>query len=209
LWGYLPPEDFADHAVHVCKLYNDALFMPEVNYLGSTVLKRTMQNWTYGNVAREEKWDEVALKPHKYGFMTSEHNKPILVSNMVAMLKSRHYRIASRELNAELSTFQFEGYTSQGNPMHSAGGRKHDDRVIAMALALLAVRQSPGLYTTMTQHQHALPTAAQLGISHAGAVPVSAKLPAGFPDDLKNILEGQNKAAGFGGWNPITPRGFF
>jgi hypothetical protein len=164
-------EVFCDHTIALCRFYNNALWMPEVNHIGTILLKRGMVDWRYGNVAREEKWDEPALKKNKFGHYTSEHSKPILVSGMKALIADRYYRIASRALRSEMSTFTSGESTGLGNIRYSSKGRNKDDRVMAMGLALRAVRQSPKLYSEMTIKPHtALPSAVALGLNHSEVV---------------------------------------
>ena len=77
--------------------------------------------------------------------------------------------------------------------MYSAANHKRDDRVIAYCLAMYAVRQSPKLYSAISTHQHAMPSAVELRINRS---PVNTtKRPAqGFidqlPDGLRNIFDG-------------------
>lgn len=183
----LDPERFADQFANLGMLYNNALLMPEINGNGAVVLKRVMQDWNYPNVAREEKWDEVGLKKHKYGFSTQENTKPILVSNMVWMLQEGFVSISSRDLLSELTTFKQDGYTFRDNPMYKASGRNHDDRVMAWALACVAVKQSPKLLSLVSQNAHNIPTAVELGLNRAPQMPDNKKL----PKALQNIFDGQ------------------
>ena len=187
LAGSLDPEHFGDAFANLGRFYNMALVMPEINGNGAIVLKRLMQDWLYANVAREEKWDEVGLKRHKYGFSTQEQTKPILISNMVWMLQEGFVKIASRDLLAELTTFRHDGYTFRNNPSYSASGRNHDDRVMAFALALIAVRQSPKLTTLISQNAHNVPTAVELGLNRAPTVPQQRT-----PKALENLFDGQD-----------------
>ncbi len=164
-------ENFADHSIALCRFYNFALWMPEVNHVGTILLKRGMVDWRYGNVAREEKWDEPALKKNKFGHYTSEQSKPILVSGMKAVISDHYYRVASRPLRSEMSTFRGDGNTSGGNPRFSAAGAANDDRVMAMGLALRAVRQSPKLFAELTTKRHdELPSAVDLGLNDSPQV---------------------------------------
>ncbi len=187
LAGVIDPERFGDQLANLGRFYNTALLMPEINGNGAIVLKRVMQDWLYGNVAREEKWDEVGLKRHKYGFSTQEQTKPILVSNMVWMLQEGFVKIASRELLAELTTFKHDGYTFRNNPTYSASGRNHDDRVMAFALALIAVRQSPKLTTLIALNADRVPTAVELGLNRAPAPPEQKA-----PKAMENLFDGQH-----------------
>jgi hypothetical protein len=158
-------EDFTDATVALGYWYNTALWLPEINYMGSTLLKRAMNEWMYPNMARYEKWDEPGLQQKKYGWEMNEHNKGILMNNMAYLIKERFYRIASRPLLSELLTMEIEGMTKHRNLMVSASGGKHDDRVVALALALKAVAQSPKLHAHMTRERYRLPTATDLNIN--------------------------------------------
>lgn len=183
-------ENFADASIALCRWYFNALWMPEVNNVGTILLKRGMKDWGYGNVCREEKWDEIALKKNKYGWYTNEQNKPVLISGFVAMIKDRYFRIASRELRSEMSTFSFDGMTSSGNPRFKGGGAAHDDRVMAMALAMMAVRQSPKHFAELTKKRHiGLPTAHDLGINDT--FQVETRKIAAVPDAIKEYFDNQ------------------
>lgn len=206
-WDHVGPEEFTDQFYHLALMYNEALINPEVNYLGTIILKRLMTGWGYGNVAREEKWDEIRLKQNKYGFMTTASNKSVLVAAGVSMLKARHYRISGGEFLSELSTFQFDGLSAHtGREMYSAQWKKRDDRVIAYCLAMYAVRQSPKLYSAITTHQHSMPTAVELRINRSPIAPEPTRAMKSFidelPNELKNIFEGRDNDSGLPA-NPI------
>ncbi len=183
-------EVFTDHTIALCRFFSNALWMPEVNHVGSIMLKRGMVDWGYGRVARDEKWDEPALKKNKYGHYTTEQTKPILVSGMKSLIQERFYRIASKRLRSEMSTFQSIGTTLNGNPRF-AGGRQcdHDDTVMAMALALRAVRQSPKLHAEITTKRHVeLPSAVDLGLNDSPQV--MARKMENVPEAVRMYFEG-------------------
>jgi hypothetical protein len=68
--------------------------------------------------------------------------------------------------------------------MYSAASTKHDDRVIALALALWAIKQSPKTMAMM-EKRHPLPDAVELGINSA---PQREKWSDNVPKALQNIL---------------------
>jgi hypothetical protein len=183
------PEEFTDNFYHLALMYNEALCNPEINYLGTIILKRLMTGWGYGNVAREEKWDEITLKKNKYGFSTTRQTKPVLISAGVSMIKERHYKISGREFLSELSTFQFDGLNSFGDEMFSAANHKRDDRVIAYCLAMYAVRQSPKLFSTISTLQHSMPSAVELRINASPIMPASTRLPKDFMDQIPSAMQ--------------------
>jgi hypothetical protein len=164
-------ENFCDHTIAVNRWYFKCLWLPEVNEIGSTLLKRAMNLWHYGNIAREEKFDELGLKKNKFGWITTEHNKPILISPFQSLIHEQFFMIASRELRSEMSTFEAGDVTSRGNTRMRGSGNSHDDRVMAMALALKCVDQSPRYLAEMTRKRHNLiPSAIELNINHAPEV---------------------------------------
>jgi hypothetical protein len=164
----LDPTDFTDASAHLAWMYNTALWNGEVNHLGAAALKRAIMDWQYPLLARDEAWDEARFKEKKYWFSTGEHTKPVMVSYGTNLIKQRHYRIASRGLNRELSRWYFLGLTSRGEEQYAGGrsGRGSDDRVLAMFLALWAVRQCPpGVRADFEMRRTHIPTAVDLGLN--------------------------------------------
>ena len=185
-------ETFTDHSIALCRWYWNALWLPEVNHVGTIVMKRGISDWGYGNVAREERWDEIALKKNKFGIYTNDQNKPVMISNFILLIKERYLRIASRELRSEMSTFSLEGLTQNGSPRYRGAGSSKDDRVMAMALAIMAVRQSPKYFAEMTKKRHAeLPDAVELGINSSPQV--EERRTKAVPDAVKEYL-GEEKS---------------
>jgi hypothetical protein len=165
----IDPNEFADQCCHLGWWYNNALFLPEVNHMGSTVLKRTMSDWGYSYLCHDEKWDEPGPKENKYGFSTSEQTKPNLVAYGVGLIRNHQYRIASRRLLSEMANFFYTGMTANGNQMSGGGraGNAHDDTVIAWLLAMRAVRQTPpGVRADFDNRRMRIPSAYDLGLNH-------------------------------------------
>ena len=169
VWSrYMEPTKFTDACVHLAWWYNTALLNPEVNHLGSAMLKRTIFDWNYPMLARDEAWDEARFKERKFGFSTNEHTKPVMISYMVNLIQRRHYRIASPRLRREMSRFYYLGLTSRMEEKYAGGrtGKGSDDTVLACGLALWAVRQCPpgarADFEMKTQH---IPTAVDLGLN--------------------------------------------
>lgn len=182
--GYIDPEDFADYCAALGYYYNVALLYPELNNIGATVVKRLIRVLYYPNVGKEEKWDEPGLKDNKYGFYTSDDKKEQIIVLFRKLVKNRHYAISSSLLLSEMSVFvQFEDMS------FGAEGGMHDDTVIAAALALYAVRQSPKIAHLLYDKVHdAIPNAVELGLSHAPAFEEIEKrhLPKPILDKLEN-----------------------
>jgi hypothetical protein len=164
------PEDFADFLVHCGGWYNNATAMPEINHLGSVVMKRMSNDWGYTNFAHEEKWDEVGVKKDKPGWWTNERNRPVVFSSLVWLIQERFLEIASPELLREMSNFKVEGMVYSTAKKH-----QHDDRVVAAGLACVAIRQSPRflmLVDDARRKRASVPSAIDLGLNkYAQAAP--------------------------------------
>lgn len=168
---YLDPVVFTDASAHLCWWFNTALWNGEVNHLGASALKRAVFDWQYPMLARDEAWDEARFKEKKFWFSTGERTKPIMVTYGANLIKERHYRIASRRLNRELSRFYYLGLTSRNEEMYGGGrtGKGGDDTVLAMFLALWAVRQCPpGARADFEMRNVHIPNAVDLGMNRTG-----------------------------------------
>jgi hypothetical protein len=91
-----------------------------------------------------------------------------MISYMVNLIQSRHYRIASRRLKKEMSKFYYLGLTSRMQERYAGGrtGKDADDTVMACGLALWAVRQCPpGARADFEMKQQHIPTAVDLGLN--------------------------------------------
>lgn len=160
--GNLSPIDFADDLVHLCAWYNNMMILPEVNGLGSVVLKR-MSEWGFTNFAHEEQWDELGVKKNKPGFYTKPQNRPQIFATLQWFVSERYFRPSSRDLVREMSTFKKDGMEYRTAKKH-----QHDDRVVAAGLTCLAVRQAPKYMMMIEQaRRERVPTAVDLGLSSA------------------------------------------
>jgi hypothetical protein len=169
IWSrYLDPVKFTDATAHLAWWYNTALLNPEVNHLGSAMLKRLIFDWNYPMLARDEAWDEARFKERKFGFSTNEHTKPVMISYMVNLIQRRHYRPASRRFRKEATKFYYLGLTSRQEERFAGGrtGKGADDTIMACALALWAVRQAPpNARADFEMKQQHIPNAVDLGLN--------------------------------------------
>jgi hypothetical protein len=201
VWSrYLDPINFTDAVAHLAWWYNSALLNPEVNHLGSAMLKRLIFDWNYPMLARDESWDEARFKERKFGFSTTEHSKPVMISYMVNLIQRRHYRIASPRLRREMSRFYYLGLTSRMEEQYAGGrsGKGADDTVLACGLALWAVRQCPpGERADFEMRQTRIPDAIDLGLNrtHGGGIYHGKSLlgdqygGVDIPEALSNLFE--------------------
>jgi len=182
------PEDFTDDCVALGYWYNTALLYPEINSIGSVCMKRAKQIWFYPRLGREEKWDEIGVKPHKYGHYTTFESKQIMVSFFKHVVEERYLAIASEGLLAEMSTF-----IETGDGDFKGDGGSHDDRVMAMALALAVVRQSPRMLAGFSSKPHEVkpPDAVASMINTAPQADPHPRI----PQEVRNLLEGTSNVA--------------
>ena len=199
--GTIAPIDFADDLVHLCEWYNKCMILPEINGLGSVVLKR-MSEWGFTNFAYEEQWDEIGVKKNKPGFQTKPSNRPMIFSTLQWFVQERYFKPASRDLVREMSTFKKDGMEYRTAKKH-----QHDDRVVAAGLACIAIRQAPK-YLMMIEkaRRDRIPTAVDLGLSHSPSLEAKEQ-------QLRNRADDETIEKAFGRsdaidypWNAI--RGF-
>jgi hypothetical protein len=191
------PEEFTDDCVALGWWYNCALLYPEINSIGVVCMKRARQTWFYPRVGLQEKWDEVGVRTNKYGMYTTDEQKTIMIAFFKHVVASGYLSIASDGLLSEMSIFV---ETAAGN--YEADGGGHDDRVMATALALAVVRQSPKLLTGFTAKTQPLANPNQMTamIYDAPVAPPPQKLgtssdevkaSARVPDEVRAALDGQ------------------
>jgi hypothetical protein len=189
--GRVTPEKIADDCVAMGWWYNTALLYPEINSIGVVTMKRIKQLWMYPRLGREEKWDETGLKSNKYGHFSTNENKQIMVSFLRHIIQERFLAISSDALLSELSTF-VQTYTDEGNEKFHADANNADDRVMALCLACMAIRQTPRLLADFTKEPHKLrlPNAIDMMINDS-PTPSALETEQRFMKDLPaNVREG-------------------
>jgi hypothetical protein len=198
LWYKRAPEELTDDCVALGWWYNVALLYPEINSIGVVCMKRAKQVWQYPRVGREEKWDEIGVKQHKYGHYTTWESKQIMISFFKHVVEEQHLAIASDGLLSEMSTF----IETAGGDFEGDGG-SHDDRVMAMALALAVVRQSPRMLAGFSnRHEPAEPDAVDAMIHSAPVVSVNGVVDGKtaserqrVPEEVRKLLDGTDLLA--------------
>lgn len=163
------PEEFTDDCVALGYWYNTALLYPEVNSIGVVCMKRAKQVWLYPRVGLQEKWDEVAVKQNKYGMYTTDEQKMIMISFFKHVVEKKYLAICSEQLLAEMSTYV---ETAAGGYQGDNGAS--DDCVMAMALALVVIRQSPRLLAQMTGRTQSVDLNAATHMIYDAPAPIPA-----------------------------------
>jgi hypothetical protein len=137
-----------------------------------------------------------------------------MVSFMVDVVRKKYLAIASQALLSEMSTY-VQTVSDDGGEKFGADANNKDDRVMALGLACLCIRQSPKLLLQFADDtRRRIPTAVESMINDAptpnAAATVKAfmEIPtgeqrAGLPQDVRQALWGEGILSV--PWNPIDP----
>lgn len=120
---------FAEQLYCLGKYYNDALLGVEINYSRHPV--RVLRQLGYENLYMSKKMTTGADVPENYyGFVTSSITRPIVISNLVSVMRENIYLETDRETLKEMTTF-----VKHNDGKQAASNGAHDDLVMASAIA--------------------------------------------------------------------------
>lgn len=115
--------------------YNMALIVVEKASGGHIVLDRLRNTYNYKNLYKHKDYDARSGKMiKKIGYNTTPRTKPILINDFVEFFENDDIHIRSLALLNEMKTYEYAD-----GKMNAVTG-KHDDTVIATALAIQGVR---------------------------------------------------------------------
>lgn len=130
----IQPHDFS-HIVHeLASAYNSALVIVEDMSSGGIVLDMLFRELSYENLFYPPKFSK-NVKP---GIKMSVNTRPIVLQGFQSRILNGALIVNSRRLINEMKTFEYNSGTKKAE----AAKGKHDDAIIAMALALYARDQS-------------------------------------------------------------------
>jgi len=130
LHGHINPQEFAGHLAAVGHFYNDALIGVERNGHGGTVLLELSAHLGYPALYAHRDFDATGAASERLGWPTSTRTKPVAIDGLAQVLAERG-PIHNAALLAECRT-----YVVRDNGTTGADGSLHDDRVMAMAIAV-------------------------------------------------------------------------
>ncbi|MBO4982887.1 MAG: hypothetical protein J6D23_02420 [Clostridia bacterium] len=120
---------FAEQLYCLGTYYNNAFIAVEINYSRHPV--RVLHDLGYTNLYSQGLQNKsISLPEHRYGFLTTSSTKPIIISNLVAIMRESIDLETDRETLKELSSF----VRGVGGKTGAASG-SHDDLVMASAIA--------------------------------------------------------------------------
>ncbi len=120
---------FAEQLYCLGKYYADALLGVEINY--SRHPMRVLRQLGYENLYLSKKMTTVTDVPENYyGFVTSSITRPIIISNLVSVMREDIRLETDRETLKEMTTF-----IKRDDGKQAASDGAHDDLVMASAIA--------------------------------------------------------------------------
>lgn len=125
---------YADQIYCLGKFYNDALIGVEVNYTPTPIKRLQDLHYPrqYVRQQTEDNYTHAVLK--KYGFHTNKSTRPVIIAELVRVVREETELINCADTLNEMLTFvrATEG-ANKGKPQAAEGA--HDDLVMALAIA--------------------------------------------------------------------------
>ena len=137
LHGKWPAHVFAEKCNRLCRQYNDARLAVERNNHGHSVLNVLRNQLNYPNLYEYRDYDSKGTLKTKRGWDTNVKSKPIMIDELASGIADEVIPVKSPELVKECMTYV---YDDRGSTNAQPGC--HDDRVMALAIALQA-RKAP------------------------------------------------------------------
>lgn len=136
--GRVDPDVFADELCKLGKLYNNALLVIEANNHGLTTLK-VAANAGYPYIYMRRVEDTITGKiTEKLGWLTTSKTKPLAIDALNRHIREGTIRIPCSDTLGECLTFVRDNAGRM-----SADGTAHDDRVMALAIAVKVWEEMP------------------------------------------------------------------
>ncbi len=120
---------FAHQLFCLGKYYHNALIGVEINYSSHPI--RVLRSLGYENLYKAKgNTRQVDCESASYGFLTTSVTRPIIISNLVTVMREDIYLETDRETLMEMSTF-----IKRNDGRSAAADGAHDDLVMASAIA--------------------------------------------------------------------------
>lgn len=133
LHGHIEPDLLGRELALLGQYYNNALIVPEANNHGAAVIA-ALRNDCYPRIYRRRSINKVTGgSSREYGFLTTCRTKPLLIDALSAYLREDARRVQSAACLRECLSY---AYDEAGHAGALSGC--HDDRVMALALAVYA-----------------------------------------------------------------------
>jgi hypothetical protein len=131
-------DTYSEQCVCLAKYYNEALIAIETNFNAYIVHLIAKLGYTRQYVAENPTDAQYTKFSDKFGFKTTVASRPVILSEFKIIFNQNTGVINSKELLAEMRTFVL----SESGRRYEAMIGKHDDRVMAMAIAYFCRHQA-------------------------------------------------------------------
>jgi hypothetical protein len=152
------PSDFADHAIAICKWFWDAYLVWEINGPGGVEFTARVKEKGYPYLYRREQGDGAKVfhkKSKDLGWHTNKNSKARLFTEIDSQVRYGGFKMRSAELVQECGQYVFQGdkivHIGAANSENDGEmGEAHGDRVMAIGVALMGVKDRPLLSKKVT-----------------------------------------------------------
>lgn len=158
--GAIDPEVFAGKLAVLARYYNYALLAPESNFHGLVTL-RELVKLGYPNICKRMKtnvtdqgqFEEV----EDLGWSTNTKTKSILISDLKEALREILIVVHDQQTLSEIKHYSVLAERDSGIPLYGATGGGHDDRVMALAIAVHFAKELPEYRNDRAEQQDIRP----------------------------------------------------
>lgn len=147
--GLLPPEVYGERLFWLGAYYRWCLLAVESNRGIVPILK--LRDMGYPNLSHHMRLhiDESGVtETEELGFNTTVKTKPTLISDLGEALRGNLLVLHDRDTKSELDHYSELKRKESGHPVYGGAGAYHDDRVMALAIAVHHAKQLPEFFNT-------------------------------------------------------------
>lgn len=146
LHGSFDPEIFAVKIGILGRYFNYALLAPESNFHGIVVVRKLVE-MGYPNICKRMKvnvtdqgqFEEV----EDLGWITNQRTKPVIISDLKEALREILVIVHDAPTLSEIKHYSIIAERDSGMPLYGGAGGFHDDRVIALCIAVHFAKELP------------------------------------------------------------------
>ncbi len=157
--GKADPDQIAQEAYRLARIYNDALIVPEVTGGCGFSVEQELKRIGYWRLYTKKVLDRISRKwTDRTGWDTTMKTRAYMLDTLERLLREKEVGLYSLRLVAELGTFVRD---EKGRPAAQPGC--HDDLVIAIAIAVTVATEQPRSLRRLRPRQHHPATSAVTG----------------------------------------------
>lgn len=145
-----PPTDFADTAIAVCKLFNNAYLAWEANHSNGGAFSKRVKDRQYGNVYyRKQLHKRGSARTNEMGWWSDDRSIGVMHGDLSRAVRNDELILHGKSLIEECGQYVVDNgkiihVLSKGrNTDQNSKGKAHGDRVVAMCVAFQAAKDRP------------------------------------------------------------------